>query len=155
MGSGALYGPGGRPVGQNPAPGRPTRGERVIIETLARFAKAHGCDRGRVPADAVTVCALAAVAWFVIAGAAQAETRVALVIGNSNYAAQRLKNPRNDAALMARTLAGVGFEVMTLMDASAADMRSAITEFGRRRPLTQLRCFTTPVTGCKPPVTTT
>ncbi len=132
MGSGALYGPGGRAVGQNPAPGRPTRGERLIIGTLARFAKAHGPYRGRVPADAGTVCALAAIAWFAIAGAAQAETRVALVIGNSNYAAQRLKNPRNDAALMARTLAGVGFEVMTLMDASAADMRSAITEFGRR-----------------------
>lgn len=63
---------------------------------------------------------------------AAAETRIALVIGNANYTANTLKNPRRDAGLMSRTLASVGFDVMTLMDASAAQMRTAITEFGRR-----------------------
>ena len=64
--------------------------------------------------------------------AAHAEPRVALVIGNANYAANRLKNPRNDAALMARTLAASGFDVMTIMDATADDMQRAIAAFGQR-----------------------
>jgi uncharacterized caspase-like protein/TPR repeat protein len=63
---------------------------------------------------------------------AAAETRVALVIGNASYKMTRLKNPRSDAGLMARTLSAVGFDVMTLMDATASDMRTAIVEFGRR-----------------------
>ena len=96
------------------------------------FAQRPGWHGGRMVRVVRILCTFAALAWFAILAAARAETRVALVIGNSNYAAQRLKNPRNDAALMARTLAGVGFDVMTLMDASAADMRSAVSEFGRR-----------------------
>ncbi len=44
---------------------------------------------------------------------ARAETRVALVIGNSDYAlVPALANPANDAALMAETLRAVGFEVV-------------------------------------------
>ena len=40
---------------------------------------------------------------------AYAEKRVALVIGNANYERiAKLKNPRNDAELIARTLRGVG-----------------------------------------------
>ena len=41
-----------------------------------------------------------------------APARIALVIGNSDYENAPLKNPVNDAALMASTLKGVGFEVM-------------------------------------------
>ena len=41
-----------------------------------------------------------------------AEKRVALVIGNSAYGRMgRLVNPANDAADMARTLKGLGFQV--------------------------------------------
>lgn len=61
-----------------------------------------------------------------------AEPRIALVIGNASYKSNRLKNPRNDAGLMARTLAATGFEVMTVMDGSADDMRRAIADFGSR-----------------------
>jgi len=66
------------------------------------------------------------------AGVTLAESRIALVIGNGSYAESRLKNPRSDAGLMARTLAATGFDVMTVMDGRAEDMRRAIAEFGSR-----------------------
>lgn len=65
-------------------------------------------------------------------GAAFAETRLALVIGNSAYAVRPLPNPKNDAALMSETLKGAGFEVTTLIDADQALMKRAILDFGRR-----------------------
>ena len=64
--------------------------------------------------------------------AAEAETRVALVIGNAQYGQNALRNPRHDAELMARTLAATGFEVLTVYDGNAGDMRRAVTDFGRR-----------------------
>ena len=64
--------------------------------------------------------------------AAVAEHRVALVIGNASYKPARLKNPRNDAGLMARTLAAAGFEVMTVMDGTVDEMRAAVADFGKR-----------------------
>ena len=55
---------------------------------------------------------LAAVAAVFLSASfpALADKRIALVIGNSNYQnVARLENPRNDAALMATTLRGLGF----------------------------------------------
>ena len=68
----------------------------------------------------------------VVQTAAIAEPRVALVVGNAHYASNPLRNPRHDAELMARTLASVGFEVISVFDGGAADMRNAVTAFGRR-----------------------
>lgn len=78
-------------------------------------------------------------AWISCAGlmlclfgsSADAETRIALVIGNSAYAAQPLRNARADAQLMARTLRDVGFEVIEALDADAERMRAALTAFNR------------------------
>ncbi len=65
-------------------------------------------------------------------GLAQAEKRVALVIGNSNYKLiSPLVNPKNDAMLMASTLKGVGFEVVTAIDVDYRAMRRAVRKFGR------------------------
>lgn len=63
---------------------------------------------------------------------ALAESRIALVIGNSGYAAARLANPKNDADQMARVLKGVGFDVIKQTDADMATMRAAFIEFSRR-----------------------
>jgi hypothetical protein len=53
------------------------------------------------------------VGCLLIAGPAQAEKRVALVIGNSAYQnIARLDNPKNDAQLMADTLQRVGFQLI-------------------------------------------
>ena len=57
------------------------------------------------------------------------ERRMALVIGNSNYALGKLKNPVNDAAAMERTLKGLGFVVTTVRDANFRQMRTALNMF--------------------------
>jgi carboxyl-terminal processing protease len=63
---------------------------------------------------------------------AQAEPRVALVIGNSNYGPEigKLANPANDAALMAAALQKTGFTVIKVIDADQKQMRRKIAEFG-------------------------
>ncbi len=59
------------------------------------------------------------------------ERRVALVIGNSTYLVSPLKNPANDAKLMAKTLRGLGFSVDERMNLSQGQMKQAIEDFGR------------------------
>lgn len=80
--------------------------------------------------------ALATLVWLGVsllaAGAAYAESRIALVIGNSGYASKPLANPKHDALLISRTLEAHGFAVSTLIDADQGAMRTAILEFGRR-----------------------
>jgi len=72
--------------------------------------------------------------WLSAVGAlaAEAEPRVALVVGNSDYGADlgRLPNPVNDAKLMAATLRKVGFEVVEVEDADQAALKQAIVDFG-------------------------
>ena len=56
---------------------------------------------------------------------------MALVLGNSNYKnAAVLPNPVNDAAAVAATLKGAGFDIVdSRLDLSAADMRRALRDF--------------------------
>jgi Caspase domain len=59
--------------------------------------------------------------------------RLALVIGNSNYQnVPPLKNPSNDATLIAASLEKVGFEVTLLKDQDQRAMKLALLEFGRK-----------------------
>ncbi len=75
---------------------------------------------------------IAAMAFLVSAGMAQAEKRVALVIGNANYKLiSPLGNPRNDAELMASTLKKVGFEVVEATDVNRRQMWRAVKKFGK------------------------
>lgn len=63
---------------------------------------------------------------------AWAEARVALVIGNGAYAqASPLDKAVPDAELMARTLEGLGFQVVLLRDTSNATLIAAVADFGR------------------------
>jgi len=56
--------------------------------------------------------------------------KVALVIGNSDYTTiTKLKNPTNDADLMEKTLADLGFEVYDYKNLSYAQMIDAIKNF--------------------------
>jgi hypothetical protein len=65
--------------------------------------------------------------------AAQAETRVALVIGNGDYKnTGRLANPRNDATDIAAALTRDGFEVITGFDLDRASMEDAESRFARK-----------------------
>ncbi len=63
---------------------------------------------------------------------AQIDSRIALIIGNSNYKIGALKNPTNDATAMAKTLEQLGFEVMLKLDADRKEFNLAIREFDDR-----------------------
>lgn len=64
---------------------------------------------------------------------ARAQSRIALIVGNSQYTQiSPLANPKNDAALMARTLRELGFEVVLSIDANRRDMGRSILEFGKK-----------------------
>ena len=80
------------------------------------------------------VGALASIALLFACAGAQAETesRVALVIGNGAYKhAPVLANPVNDATGMAETLRGLGFKVISAVNADRNEMVRAISEFRR------------------------
>lgn len=67
---------------------------------------------------------------------ASAETRVALVVGNSTYQnVPRLNNPTSDARLMADTLRSLGFELVggsAQLDLDKASFDNAARSFGRQ-----------------------
>src|SRR5438034_10731964 len=62
-------------------------------------------------------------------GAAQAEKRIALVIGNANYQAGALPTPANDAGLIAQTLQAAGFDVTGARDLDQDTLRRTFREF--------------------------
>lgn len=63
---------------------------------------------------------------------ASTEKRVALVIGNSRYESAPLRNPVNDANLVASTLREIGFDVIARTDVNLREMQLAIREFSRK-----------------------
>ncbi|WP_316896859.1 SUMF1/EgtB/PvdO family nonheme iron enzyme [Pseudodesulfovibrio indicus] len=62
---------------------------------------------------------------------ARASSRVALVIGNSDYEQAPLQNPANDATDIATTLIELGFEVNLLKNGDRSQMERAINAFGK------------------------
>ena len=69
--------------------------------------------------------------WIGLSSAA-AEERIALVVGNSDYAAvSPLDNPAHDAALIAGALEAAGFQVRALIDSPQSEMKRAIADFGQ------------------------
>ena len=85
-------------------------------------------------ASRIACAALFAAAVLLCSQQANAEARVALVIGNSDYgpAIGKLKNPVNDAKLMTATLKSLGFTVETVLNADQKTMKKAIKAFGSR-----------------------
>lgn len=61
----------------------------------------------------------------------RAEPGLAIVIGNGDYDRDKLDlaNPNNDATIMTYKLRGRGFEVQQLLDASRADVETALAAF--------------------------
>src|SRR5215510_765446 len=77
----------------------------------------------------VKLAALTLACWTSI-GAAFAETRIALVISNSNYAAvPSLSNPANDARAIADFLKAAGFQVLQASDLKQSAMLMTIGAF--------------------------
>ena len=74
---------------------------------------------------------LSSVAIAMLAAPAAAVKRIVLVIGNGAYEkVGALTNPPNDARLIARTLRGLGFEVIERIDADQKTMKRALRDFG-------------------------
>src|ERR1700687_5504814 len=62
-------------------------------------------------------------------GAARAENRIALVIGNAGYQSGALNTPANDAGLIAQTLQAAGFDVVGARDLDQDSLRRALRDF--------------------------
>ena len=68
-----------------------------------------------------------------VSASAQAENRVALVIGQSAYrTVTALPNPANDAKAMSQLLGDAGFEVTTASDLSQKDMTDKVEDFAAK-----------------------
>jgi hypothetical protein len=81
------------------------------------------------------LCALAVLALALTSASAQpAPRRVALIVGNGAYVTPswRLANPPRDAALLARRLRGLGFDVDLVTDATRSAMEGAFDRFGAK-----------------------
>ncbi|CCO22864.1 caspase family protein [Maridesulfovibrio hydrothermalis] len=61
-----------------------------------------------------------------------AQSRLALLIGNSAYKNGPLRNPVNDVSAMHKSLKQSGFDVMVVKNADRATIGKAIDEFGRK-----------------------
>ena len=77
------------------------------------------------------IICLILIVWLGFAVMAQVgEQRVALIIGNSQYAETPLRNPANDATDVGRRLATLGFDVTVLTNATQEQMEEAAYRFG-------------------------
>jgi Caspase domain len=74
------------------------------------------------------LAAVALIATFAPLPAA-AESRIALVLGNSAYARGAIRNSLADAGLVAEALNGIGFEIMEGADLNQADLRRTFRDF--------------------------
>ncbi|PLX35815.1 MAG: hypothetical protein C0606_17090 [Hyphomicrobiales bacterium] len=77
------------------------------------------------------------VVFFALSAAAvaHAEDRFALVVGNADYEGEMLgplKNPANDAALIAESLKKAGFEVDLVLNADLRTMKRSVQSFGKK-----------------------
>ncbi|RPI38721.1 MAG: hypothetical protein EHM67_10870 [Hyphomicrobiaceae bacterium] len=65
---------------------------------------------------------------------AQAEKRIALLIGNQGYGSEIgcLANPHNDVALLEKTLKALGSRSGTARDAGLAGLHQAVNAYARR-----------------------
>ena len=100
----------------------------------------------------VKLAALASTCWLTISSA-HAETRLALVIGNSSYTSvSALPNPANDAKAMANFLSSAGFRVTEAPNLTQGEMRRTIGNFAsmvaEKDPIPSHWC-SMPATACR------
>ena len=95
-----------------------------------------------LPLRCVRVLLLLLLPWLAlpaIPGSAAEESRVALIVGIGTYAhAPQLANPTRDAKAMGQTLSGLGFSVDLVLDPDYRGLSTALREFGRKVPESDL-----------------
>lgn len=94
------------------------------------------------------IASIPLIAVLLFAGMKEAASQarwVALVVGNSAYRAEaQLANPGNDARLMARTLAGLGFTLIgggPQLDLNKSRFDAAVRDFGKALPGSDVALF--------------
>jgi uncharacterized caspase-like protein len=105
------------------------RGSAIILLAGARHERAMVGLLSRV-----AIAVVSAILLIAPCGVAQAERRVALVMGNSDYTVARisLPNPKNDAQDITAALKELDFEVITAVNANKRDMDLKLAEFARK-----------------------
>ncbi len=110
----------------------------ISLAMAPTSAPCGAAGRRRLPASGRPLwgrwaAALSLVLALLMARPGHAETRVALIIGNAGYDnVLDLDNPSTDADAISDKLRGLGFDVLTTIDAKKADMIATIREFGQR-----------------------
>jgi hypothetical protein len=89
----------------------------IVVCLLLTFAPSAEEDRGAHISERETMVS---------------EQRVALVIGNADYASGPLRNPVNDAKAMAAALRSCRFDVIEKLNVNRRDTRTAIRDFAKR-----------------------
>jgi uncharacterized caspase-like protein len=97
----------------------------------------------RLPCSVALRLLTALLAWFAGCSPAFADGagRVALLVGNANYATGPLANPPNDLKVMEAALKAVGFQVQTVLNANQNAMKRAVRDFGAQAQGAELAFF--------------
>ena len=112
--------------------------DRTVAEALkALYGAAHPKSSDVAPKQAVVDASAKKplpvrkqLPTAIVPPAASHQTRLALVIGNSNYTdLPKLKNPANDARAVVDALRAIGFDVTLVTDASETNIRRAVRKF--------------------------
>jgi uncharacterized caspase-like protein len=83
----------------------------------------------------VCLCTLLVATLWSAGENAQAQNRVALVVGNSNYKrVSSLPNPVHDSQDVAAALGRLNFKVTSIQDADFTTFRRALSDFNRAAP---------------------
>ena len=102
----------------------------IVAQALAPAA-AWAQTRSTAPAPPAAATKTEPVAAAPSKGPA-VDRRLALVVGNNNYKNAPLDNPINDARLVAKTLEGLGFEVMLRENLNLRDFKAVMRQFATR-----------------------
>ena len=111
---------------------RASRGAAGLNPLASGCDQSVACIAGRSASCSVTRCSQLMIPAAVLLGthSASAESRLALVIGQSAYrSVPALPNPANDARAVTQLLTDSGFEVSTAADLSQSQMREAVSDF--------------------------
>lgn len=116
--------------------GFPTPSKRTVTESI------HGSESRLLRQNASRLIITLGLLCLWCGAASAADTKLfALVIGNGKYRQGELKNPANDARLVAKTLEKLNFDVTLKLDQTHRDMDVAIADFSRRVPKNGLAFF--------------
>ena len=105
----------------------------IVVPHSERSAHNRAASWGERDTMSLLRTIVAACFWL-FAGYAAAQERIALVIGNGAYRAPgwQLTNPPRDAALIAERLRALGFSVQLVTDADRRAMETAFQRYGER-----------------------